>query len=550
MTVLAVFVILGSTTMLSAERTRAHAEQRQSAAVVEGLLLLDIVSGDVNESVYQAVLDPDEQASNARFEAAAAALTTAMEELLSADISELDGDARRELEALRPPARSYLDQARQLVDLGNADPDAVTGRLQDIEDSQQALSRGSKLRPKYIRHARLNQVRLSSCMVDPADRPPRSRPHDGAIAMNRKYATRLMGGLVAGTLVLAACGSDDEATPDQPTAEAATDTTADTTTDTTGDTSTADADGNGIVTVYTGRHYGIEPVFDDFTADTGIEVRFTTGNDPELRERLLAEGENTPADVVMTADAANIELAAEAGALASVESDVLTETIPEELRSERNDWFTLSQRARVVIHSTERVDDPPTTYAGVGDPEWAGRICLRPSTHPYTQSLVASLVIAEGEERATEIVQSWVDNDPLYIDSDTDIYHAVADGECDVAIANTYYLGRLLTEDPEFPVAIVWPEQDGRGAHVNVSTAAVTANAPNPENALALIEWLATDGQQQFADANFEFPADPSVEPNEIVTAWGAFEPDLPAVRQLGANQPTATEILSATGYE
>jgi len=342
-----------------------------------------------------------------------------------------------------------------------------------------------------------------------------------------------MGGLLAGALVLAACGSDDDSGDEAATGDGATEAT-----------------DNGIVTVYTGRHYGFEPVFEDFTAATGIEVRFTTGNDPELRERLLAEGENTPADVVMTADASNIELSAADGALASVDSDILTETIPEELRSEDGDWFTLSQRARVIIHSTERVDDPPTTYAAVGDPEWDGRLCLRPSTHPYTQSLVASLVIAEGEERATEIVQSWVDNDPLYINSDTDIYRAVAAGECDIALANTYYLGRLLTEDPEFPVAIVWPEQDGRGAHVNVSTAAVTANAPNPENALALIEWLATDGQQQFSDANFEFPADPSVAPNEIVATWGDFTADLPAVRQLGANQPTAVSILSATGYE
>ena len=340
-------------------------------------------------------------------------------------------------------------------------------------------------------------------------------------------------------LAITACGSDDDASSDATAAPS--DTTADTT------SGTADS---GSITVYTGRHYGIEPVFDQFTADTGIEVRFTTGNDPELRERLIAEGANTPADVVMTADAANIELSADAGVLASVDSDVLTETIPEELRSEANDWFALSQRLRVVIASTERVENPPTTYAGVGDPEWDGRICLRPSTHPYTQSLVASLVIAEGEERATEIVQSWVDNDPLYINSDTDIYKAVAAGDCDVAIANTYYLGRLVEEDPAFPVEIVWPEQDGRGAHVNVSTAAVTANAPNPEGALALIEWLATDGQQQFADANFEYPADPTVEPNEIIAGFGEFTADLAAVRQLGANQPTAVEVLSATGYE
>jgi len=306
----------------------------------------------------------------------------------------------------------------------------------------------------------------------------------------------------------------------------------------------------GTVTVYTGRHYGIEPVFEQFTADTGIEVRFTTGNDPELRERLIAEGANTPADVIMTADAANIELSADAGVLSSVDSDILAETVPAELRSDANEWFSLSQRARVIIASTDRVESPPTTYADVGNPEWQGKLCLRPSTHPYTQSLVASVIISEGQERATEIVQSWVDNDPLYIDSDTDIYKAIADGECDVAIANTYYLGRLLTENADFPVEIVWPEQDGRGAHVNVSTAAVTANAPNPEGALALIEWLATDGQQQFVDANFEYPVDPNVEPNAIVTGFGDFSADLDAVRQLGGIQPDAVKVLSAAGYE
>ena len=349
-----------------------------------------------------------------------------------------------------------------------------------------------------------------------------------------KKRSHLIGTLIVGTLFLSACGSGEGTDPETTSPQSE---------------SFEIAEG-GTITVYTGRHYGIEPVFAQFTADTGIEVRFTTGNDPELRERLIAEGANTPADVVMTADAANIELAADAGVLASIDSDILTETIPEELRSEDNDWFALSQRARVIIASTERVESPPTTYADVGNPEWQGKLCLRPSTHPYTQSLVANLIIAEGEERATEIVQSWVDNDPLYINSDTDIYRAVAAGDCDVAIANTYYLGRLLTENADFPVGIVWPEQDGRGTHMNVSTAAVTANAPNPEGALALIEWLATDGQQQFADANFEYPVDPNVEPNVIVVGFGPFTADLAAVRQLGGNQPAAVSVLSTTGYE
>ena len=216
--------------------------------------------------------------------------------------------------------------------------------------------------------------------------------------MIQKHPRYLLGGLLVGALVISACGSDDDGTADPPAGT------------TLGTTADGTAEAGGMITVYTGRHYGIEPVFDDFTADTGIEVRFTTGNDPELRERLIAEGANTPADVLMTADAANVELSAEAGVLASVDSDVLSETIPEQLRSEANEWFALSQRARVIIASTERVENPPTTYADVGDAEWDGKLCLRPSTHPYTQSLVASLIIAEGEDGATDIVQSWVDN--------------------------------------------------------------------------------------------------------------------------------------------
>ena len=315
------------------------------------------------------------------------------------------------------------------------------------------------------------------------------------------------------------------------------------------DDASSDGDG-GTVTVYIGRQYGIEPVFEAFTEATGIEVRFTSGGDPELRERLIAEGENTPADVVLTADAANIELSAQAGVLAPIESEALTAAIPAELRSPDDLWFSLSRRARVVIYSTERVTEPPTTYAAVGDPQWAGRVCLRPSTHPYTQSLVASIIAAEGEERATEIVSSWVANDPLYINSDTDIYKAVASGECDIAIANTYYLGRLQTENPDFPVAISWPEQDGRGAHVNVSAAGVTANAPNPEGAKRLIEWLATDGQEQFAAANFEYPADPDTPVAELVQSWGTFTSDLGVVLRLGELNPAAVEVLSAAGYE
>lgn len=303
------------------------------------------------------------------------------------------------------------------------------------------------------------------------------------------------------------------------------------------------------VVVYTARHYGIEPVFEDFTDATGIRVVFTTGKDPELRERLVAEGENTKADVFMAADAANIELAAQAGVITAIDSPVLTEAVPEELRSPDGTWFALSRRARVIGYSTERVSEPPTSYAEIGDPAWRGRLCLRPSTHPYTQSLVASLIDDLGEDGARTIVESWVANDPLYIDSDVDIYEAIAAGDCDVALANSYYLGRLLAEDPSFPVAISWPDQDGAGTHVNVSAAAVTTHAPNPEGAQRLIEWLATDGQKAFADVNFEYPADPDVAPAELLVGWGEFRADLASVRSLGRLNPTAVQVLSEAGY-
>lgn len=317
-----------------------------------------------------------------------------------------------------------------------------------------------------------------------------------------------------------------------------------------GGSSSGGSDTARTVTVYTGRHYGIEPVFEAFTAATGIRVRFTTGSDPELRERLAAEGENTPADLIITADAANAALAAQAGLLAPVDSATLRSAIPETLRAGDSTWFSLSRRLRVVMYSTERVTTPPTTYAALGNPEWSGRLCLRPGTHPYTQSLVASMILNLGASEARSVVESWVANKPLYINSDTEILKAIKAGECDVALANTYYLGRLLTEDAAFPVAISWPDQDTTGAHLNVSTAGVTKNASNRDEAIALLEWLATDGQSAFSNANFEFPADPKVAPAEVIAGFGSFVADEAAVRRLGELNAEAVELLLAARYE
>lgn len=316
------------------------------------------------------------------------------------------------------------------------------------------------------------------------------------------------------------------------------------------DGGTDGATGARQVTVYTGRHYGIEAVFDEFTAQTGITVRFTTGSDPELRERLKAEGDNTPADLVITADAANIALSAEAGLLSPVSSPVLDEAIPAELRAADGTWFALSRRLRVVMYSTERVDEPPTTYAALGDPTWRGRLCLRPSTHPYTQSLVAGLINHLGADGARAVVESWVANNPLYINSDTDILKAIAAGDCDVALANSYYLARLLGDDPDLPVALRWPDQAGTGAHLNVSAAAVTAAAANRDEAVILLEWLATTGQKAFSDANNEYPADPRVEPTALLAGFGPFVADEASVRELGRLNAAAVSLLSEARYQ
>lgn len=307
----------------------------------------------------------------------------------------------------------------------------------------------------------------------------------------------------------------------------------------------------GVVKVYNGRHYGIEPVFDEFTRQTGIKVEFTTGGDSELRERIQAEGPNTSADVYMAADAANLYLAAQAGLLRGVESEILSRTIPSNYRDPEGRWFGLSKRVRAIAYSADRVSASDlSTYEALGEPRWRGRLCLRPATNAYTKSLVAGLIATRGREQAEAIVRSWVANDPVYIDSDVDIVKTIAAGRCDVAIINHYYLARLLDQDPTLPVKIFWPDQAGRGAHVNVSGAGVTSWAKNPEAAQRLIEWLATSGQQSFAAANFEFPIVPSAKPHPLLDSWGPFREDSTWVGEYGRLQAEAVTLMDQVGYK
>ncbi len=310
-----------------------------------------------------------------------------------------------------------------------------------------------------------------------------------------------------------------------------------------------DSDGE-VVRVYSGRHYDLERAFGEFADETGIDVEFLFGSDAELRERIAAEGEDTLADVYMTVDAGNLALAADEGVFQPLDSDVLDAAVPTNLRDPDGQWFGLSQRVRTIVYHPDRVDPSElSTYAALAEPAWDGRLCLRRSTNVYTQSLVASLIANEGEDRALEIVEGWAD-DAEILNNDVAILENIAAGTCDVGIANHYYLARLLEDDPDFPVEVFWADQDGRGVHANVSGAGVTANADDPELAQQLLEWLATDGQEVFVEGNHEYPVNPDVAPGPVISEFGDFTVDPLNAAEFGRLNADAIELMARAGYE
>lgn len=312
-------------------------------------------------------------------------------------------------------------------------------------------------------------------------------------------------------------------------------------------------DSGETVRIYTGRHYDLEEAFNQFAEETGISIEFLEGSDAELRERIAAEGEDTEADIYMTVDAGNLATAAEAGIFAPLDSPILEQAIPASLRDPEGRWFALSRRARTIVYHPDRVspDEVPTTYEELALPEWEGRVCLRNSSNTYTQSLVASLIGNLGYDAALEIVTGWANNAQI-LPNDVIALNTVAEGGCDVAITNHYYLARLLEEDPDFPVRLVWTDQDGRGTHVNISGAGVTRYADDPELAQQLLEWLATDGQSAFVDGNHEYPANPDVEPEQLIaTTFGeTFVSDELNAAEFGALNADAVRLLDEAGYE
>jgi iron(III) transport system substrate-binding protein len=305
--------------------------------------------------------------------------------------------------------------------------------------------------------------------------------------------------------------------------------------------------------VYTARKYQlVDELFQEYGRNRGIEVKFVTDDGAPLIQRLIAEGANSPADLFISVDAGDLRRASESGLLAPVKSPMLEGAIPEHLRDPEGRWFGLAVRARTIAYSTERVKPAElSTYAALGDARWKGKLCLRSGKHAYNQSLVAMMIGDDGEAETERVVRAWIANlaAPPFA-SDTLLLKAIAAGQCDVGIVNSYYLGRLQAETPGFPVQIFWADQKAGGTHVNISGGGVTKHANNRAEAIRFLEWIATPAiQQRFAAVNYEFPANAGVEPLPVVAAWGKFEPNLVNVGTIGRTQPAAVRLLDRAGW-
>jgi iron(III) transport system substrate-binding protein len=314
------------------------------------------------------------------------------------------------------------------------------------------------------------------------------------------------------------------------------------------------------VNLYSSRHYDTDvAMYEAFTEQTGIEVNLIEASEDELIERIKAEGANSPADVLITVDAGRLWRAEDAGLFQPVASAVLEERIPANLRHPEGEWFGLSQRLRGIVYAKDRVDPSAiTTYEDLADPKWQGRICIRSSTNVYNQSLVGSMIETLSVEQTEAWAKGLVDNlarPPQ--GGDTDQIKAVAAGECDVAVVNHYYLVRLIkSDDPEEravaeKVDILFPNQDGRGAHANISGAGVIATAPNRDNAIKFLEYLTTpEAQDYFAQGNNEFPVVEGVKLDPVLEGWGEIKTDAVNAAKLGENNPEAVKLMDRVGWK
>lgn len=314
------------------------------------------------------------------------------------------------------------------------------------------------------------------------------------------------------------------------------------------------------VNLYSARKEAlIKPLLDRFTTETGIKVNLVTGKADALIQRLRSEGNNTPADLLIATDAGRLYRAKAMGLLQSIQSDRLMNAIPEVYRDPGNMWFGLSLRARTLVYSKSRVKpEELSSYENLADTRWKNRICIRSSDNIYNQSLLASMILADGEEQAQRWANGLVSNfarPPR--GGDRDQIKAVAAGQCDIAIVNTYYLSNMLhavdsvQRQAAAEVNVFWPNQNGRGVHVNVSGAGVTAHAKNRENAIRLLEFMSTvESQQWYAQVNYEYPVHPDVEISQTLKSFGLFKPDSINLSLLGEKNAQAVMIMDRAGWK
>ena len=317
---------------------------------------------------------------------------------------------------------------------------------------------------------------------------------------------------------------------------------------------------NGEVNVYTHRHYPSDQIlFEKFTENTGIQVNVVNASADELINRMEMEGDASAADVLITVDAGRLNRAMEKGLLQPVQSATLESNIPRNFRENQGHWFGLTYRARIIAYSLDRVDPAAISdYEDLTDPKWKSKVLIRSSENIYNQSLMASIIANEGPEQAKTWAAGVVANmarEPK--GSDRDQVKAVAAGEGDLAILNTYYVGLLLnSENPEEvaageSVGIIFPNQQGRGTHINVSGAGVARYAPNKENAVKFIEFLSSDeAQKVFAEANFEFPVKPGTTRAPLLESWGSFKIDTLDLGQLGTYNRQAVMLFDEVGWK
>ncbi len=314
------------------------------------------------------------------------------------------------------------------------------------------------------------------------------------------------------------------------------------------------------VNIYSARKEAlIKPLLDQFTKETGIEVNLVTGKADTLLKRLEVEGKNTPADILLTVDVARLVRAKEKGLFQAIDSDVLERTIPEYYRDSGKQWFGLSLRSRVIVYAPDRVkEEELSSYQNLADNKWKNRICIRSSSNVYNQSLVASMIANDGIEKtetwATALVKNFA-RAPK--GGDRDQIKAVAAGVCDVAIVNNYYLAGMLESSQKNEVAaankikLFWPNQYGRGTHINISGAGILKPAKHKKEAIQLLEYLVSDkAQQWYADTNHEYSINPDIESNSILKSWGKFKADNLNLNLLGKYNAKAVLLMDRAGWK